>query len=552
MTHDAERCQRCRQLIRAGATFCTACGAPLNNRAARSIRNVNHGQQARVEGVTAHRPSIPGNIPIVPAQPGHNSGHGNGGLGRGGEAGMAARLEVVPAAAGKRLGAAVLDWLPAFAVLAISFTIGFAGVTRTLSGGFIIYDTSSVVLWGGIGSALALLYALVLMAIEGRTGNTLGNRLMGIRSADKDGYAPGGGPVFLRGIITGAGIIVAILAAIVLVALKAFDIALWIVAPLFLLGSAWAVIVVLSNSWDKNGNLRGWHDAAAKTLVFDIKAGRNPVTTGGIQGPYSFAPLDLPPVQQVPSPVAGAAPVAPQVINAQQLNLQGSQDSGAPTPGGAALDPNKWQAPATPQPWSAPSAGQAPHPDQAPLQGQTSPPVQATLQGQQPPVQLPPVQLPVQVHQPAAPAPRSQEQAPAPVSQPYAAVGHPDDDHERTQLRGAQPPAPLAVLRIRLDDGRDFELHRTVLIGRNPAAHSGEQVEQILAVQDPGRSISKTHLHLLSDRDGIWVTDRNSTNGSAITTPDGIRTPLQAGQPAYVSPGSTVHFGDRTFHLGQA
>lgn len=551
MTHDAERCQRCQQLIRSGATFCTACGAPLNNRAARSIRNVNHGQQAGVEGMTAHRPSIPGNIPIVPAQSGHNSGHGNGGLGRGGEAGMAARLEVVPAAAGKRLGAAVLDWLPAFAVLAVTFTVGFAGVTRTLSGGFIIYDTSSVVLWGGIGSALALLYALVMVAIEGRTGNTLGNRLMGIRSADKDGYAPGGGPVFVRGIFTGAGIILATLAAIVLVALKAFDIALWILAPLFLLGSAWAVVVVLSNSWDKNGNLRGWHDTAAKTLVFDIKAGRNPVTTGGIQGPYSFAPLDLPPVQQVPSPVAGAAPAAPQVINAQQLNLQGSQPSGSPASGGAALDPNKWQAPATLQPSSAPAAGQAPHPVQAPLQGQPSPPVQL------PPVQLPPVHLPVEVHQPAAPAPMSQEQAPAPVSQPYpaqpySAVGHPDDDHERTQLRGAQPPAPLAVLRIRLDDGRDFELDRTVLIGRNPAAHSGEQVAQMLAIQDPGRSISKTHLHLLSDRDGIWVTDRNSTNGSAVTTPDGIRTPLQAGQPAYVRPGSTVHFGDRTFHLGQA
>jgi uncharacterized RDD family membrane protein YckC len=459
---------------------------------------------------------------------------------------MAARLEVVPAAAGKRLGAAVLDWLPAFAVLAISFTIGFAGVTRTLSGGFIIYDTSSVVLLGGIGSALALVYALVLMGIEGRSGNTLGNQIMGIRSADKDGYAPGAGPVFLRGIITGAGIILAMLAAIVLVALKAFDIALWIVAPLLLLGSAWAVIVVLSNIWDKNGKLRGWHDAAAKTLVFDIKAGRNPVVTGGIQGPYSFAPLDLPPVQQVPSPVAGATPAALQVINAQQLNLQGSQTSEAPAPGGAALDPNKWQAPATSQPWSSPTAGQAPAAGQASPRTQASGPVQAPS-----PVQLPAqVQPPAYVHQPAAPAPTEQAQTTAP--QTYSAVGHPDDDLERTQLRGAQPPAPLAVLRIRLDDGRDFELDRTVLIGRNPAAHSGEQVTQILAIQDPGRSISKTHLHLLSDRDGIWVTDRNSTNGSAVTTPDGIRTPLQAGQPAYVRPGSTVHFGDRTFHLGQA
>ncbi|MGX9901808.1 RDD family protein [Arthrobacter sp. SA17] len=448
---------------------------------------------------------------------------------------MAARLEVVPAAAGKRLGAAVLDWLPAFAVLAISFTVGFAGVTRTLSGGFIIYDTSTVVLLGGIGSALALVYALVLMGIEGRTGNTLGNQIMGIRSADKDGYAPGAGPVFVRGIITGAGIILGILAAIVLVALKAFDIALWIVAPLFLLGSAWAVIVVVSNTWDKNSNLRGWHDAAAKTLVFDIKVGRNPVTTGGIQGPYSFAPLDLPPVQQVPSPVAGAAPAAPQVINAQQLNLQGNQASEAPVPGGAALDPNKWQAPATPQPWPAQAAAQASLPVQLPAQAPVQLPAQA-------PVQLPAQVQPAPVHNPPAQAPAPLAQAPAP--QHYSAAGHPDDDHDRTQLKGgAQLPAPLAVLRIRLDDGRDFELDRTVLIGRNPAAHSGEQVTQMLAIQDPGRSISKTHLHLLSDRDGIWVTDRNSTNGSAVTTPDGVRTPCRQASrhtSAQVPPSTSV------------
>ena len=86
-----------------------------------------------------------------------------------------------------------------------------------------------------------------------------------------------------------------------------FDVALLVLGPLLLLGAAWAVLVVLSSAWDRNGQLRGWHDTAAKTLVFDVKAGRNPVTTGGIQGPYSFAPLDLPPVQQVASPLAAAA-----------------------------------------------------------------------------------------------------------------------------------------------------------------------------------------------------------------------------------------------------
>jgi hypothetical protein len=42
------------------------------------------------------------------------------------------------------------------------------------------------------------------------------------------------------------------------------------------------------------------------------------------------------------------------------------------------------------------------------------------------------------------------------------------------------------------------------------------------------------------------------SNGSAVTTPDGVQTRLLPVQEVFVRPGSTVHFGDRTFHLGQA
>lgn len=392
---------------------------------------------------------------------------------------MAANLGLVPATAGKRLGAAVLDWLAPVAVLVVTFAIGFAGITRTQSGGFIIYDTSSLVLFGGIGTGLTLVYVVVLAGMEGRSGATIGNRAMGIRSADKDGYAPGTGGVFLRGLVTGAGIILALLAAVLIVIFKWFDIALFILGPLVLIGGGWAVLVVVSNTWDANGRLRGWHDAAAKTLVFDVNAGRNPITSGGIQGPYSFAPLDLPPVQPVASPVAQQA--APQPYAA------------APT-------------------YAPPSF---------------SPPAASSF------------------HPPAPAA--------VTLPDPSAGAAHPDDDLDRTQMRGgAAFSAPVAVLRIKLDDGRDFQLDRNVLVGRNPVGQPGEQQAQLLAVTDAGRSISKTHLHLLTDGAGIWVTDRNSTNGSAVTTPDGRRTPLQPGVPAFVSPGSTVHFGDRSFHLGQA
>ena len=371
---------------------------------------------------------------------------------------MATNLQLVPATAGKRLGAAVIDWLPPFAVLVVTFTLGFAGITRTRSGSFITYDTGSLVLFGSIGLGLTTAYMFVVMGWEARTGKTPGNLLMGIRSADNDGYAPGAGAVFLRGLVTGAGILLAVLAAILVAVFQWFTAGFFILGALLLAGTAWAVLVVVSNTWDRNGRVRGWHDAAAKTLAFDVKAGRDPIATGGIQGPYTFAPLDLPPVQQVLSPVPGAA--TPKAVDAQ------------------------------------------------------------------------------------------------PSVNPERAVFHPshaDDEVERTQVRpGSGDPAPVAVLRIRLDDGRDFRLDRSVLVGRNPVGQPGEQNAQLLSVDDPGRSISKTHLHLLTDGAGIWVTDRHSTNGSAVTTPDGHRTALAPGVPSFVTPGSSVHFGDRTFYLGQA
>jgi uncharacterized RDD family membrane protein YckC len=382
---------------------------------------------------------------------------------------MSGTLTLVPAAPGKRLGAAVLDWLAPVAILTVLMSFGFAGITSTRSAGLIIYDTSLLALLSGIGAGLVLAYAFAVAGVEGRSGNTIGNQLMGMRSADKDGFAPGLGAVFLRGIVTGAGILLAVLAAVLLVVLRWFDAALLILGPLLLLGTSWAVVVVLSNAWDRNGRLRGWHDRAARTLAFDVVSGRNPVATGGIEGPYRFAPLDLPPVQQVASPVAARTTVASTIPVAS-----------SPT--------------AEPAPPAGPDA--------------TVPPVN---------------------------------------------VVHPDDAMDRTQVRaGARQEAPEAVLRIRLDDGRDFRLERSVLIGRNPAPAAGESQAQLLPVPDPGRTISKTHLHLLTDGTGVWITDRHSTNGSAVTTPDGMRTALQPGVPAFVSPGTTVHFGDRTFNVGQA
>ena len=113
MTAHGEQCVRCRQLVRPGAAYCTHCGAPLNNRGARIDRNLSQQASAMKPGRIAVTSAQPGSQVLPPAwgrleieegpeqyQPDH-----------GGRTGMITKLDLVPASAGKRLGAAVLDWL---------------------------------------------------------------------------------------------------------------------------------------------------------------------------------------------------------------------------------------------------------------------------------------------------------------------------------------------------------------------------------------------------------------------------------------------------------
>ncbi|ABM09951.1 RDD family protein [Paenarthrobacter aurescens] len=534
MSNETELCPACRHGVRPGATFCTQCGSPLNNRGARKEGNINHAQKAALEFANRQGSPDPGSISVVSA-PASPMQHGTKSMpdrmpGPGGGTTMTTKLELAPASAGKRLGAAVLDWLGPVAVLATTFAIGIAGITQTRRNGFIVYDTGLLVLLGSIGLGVTVIYTFVLLGIEAKSGNTVGNQLMGIRSADSDGYAPGAGVVFVRGILTGGLLVLGFIVAVILSALGAIGLVLWIALPLMFLGVVWAVLVVISNAWDNNGKVRGWHDKAAKSLVFDVNSGRNPVTTGGIQGPYSFAPMDLPPVQPVASPVPSGPAPGPR-LNAQAAPAPATAAHATPVAPAVqpSHDPNQWRPPTAP---FTPATPNAANPNAA------SPAVPAP-------------------HTPAPHIPAAQNGSPAPHSvtvapqQPTAAAAHPDDDVERTQMRPGAARAQ-AVLRIRIDDGQDIQLGGSVLLGRNPAPQPGESVEQLLPVSDPGRSISKTHLHLRVDGDGVWVTDRNSTNGSAVTTPDGIQTRLHPGEASFVRPGSTVHFGDRSFHLGQA
>lgn len=402
---------------------------------------------------------------------------------------MAKVMNLVNASAGKRLGAWLLDSVP---VLIVTIIFGAVLAPRLaqvavapevigqMMGSYVVY------------TLICAAYGVFLWWWEATSGKTVGNVLLGLRTANEDGFAPGWGKTIIRRLLIGVANVVPV------------------IGP---------VLMVVSNLWDANHQRQGWHDKIARTLVMDVRAGRDPLTTGGLFGPESFAPGYLPNAPAYPGGSQDADAGFTGVINS-------IPDPNAQTPAPQAQPAQPVQPAQPAQPHAAPQAAPATPPrDQPEVPAAPTAPAQA------------------QPSQPAAPELMAQD----PVVQDEEPF-HPDDDVEHTQFREA------ATVRARLvfDDGQMHVLDESLLIGRNPSAADGENIVDTLSMADIGRSMSKTHLLVQASTSGIWVTDRNSTNGSSITDAGGNRRELTAGQPMQASMGETVYMGDRYFKVERA
>lgn len=392
-----------------------------------------------------------------------------------------AQLDLHSASAAKRLAAKLVDGIPPALLTGIAALIAMPLIGyEQVSASSAVVDLSMFLIVTGAGSLLALVYWILLWGWEAKTGKTTGNLIFGIRTTNEEGLAPGWLAVFLRNLIIGLSGIVPVLGF---------------------------VLVMISNLFDPSGKRQGWYDKAARTFVFDVRHGRDPLTTGGVGGPASFAP-------QVPAPAL--QPIASPVV----------------APAGATNSSGH----VTMRPGTAPSAQEAgPSGEENAERGPAPSRFQPTDFAPEPAVSLPE----------KVPTGRT-----APL--PDLAPTHPDDDAGETVVSRRSPAVPVSKgIRIRLDDGRNLLLQSVALIGRNPAAGHTETA-QLIPVEDEGRSVSKTHLHLRVEDGRLWVTDRYSTNGSAVTGVDGNRTALPGGQAYWVDAGSTVHFGDRSFRVERA
>lgn len=155
---------------------------------------------------------------------------------------------------------------------------------------------------------------------------------------------------------------------------------------------------------------------------------------------------------------------------------------------------------------------------------------------------------------PAWDAPLLAVEAPAVVDAPAAAgerapaATPPARASEEPLLTGGVGRAQLLVV---FDTGQreQIDLPAAVNFGRAPVAT--EPGDVLVAVDDPDRLISKTHLRLEHDGETAWVVDTGSTNGSELIDDDGAVHPLPPGARTLLEDGTRVRLSERVFTLSR-
>lgn len=102
---------------------------------------------------------------------------------------------------------------------------------------------------------------------------------------------------------------------------------------------------------------------------------------------------------------------------------------------------------------------------------------------------------------------------------------------------------------LRLDDGTRIDLATTVVFGREPTLPPDLGAATPRSVTDPTMRLSKTHVAIGVDAQGVWVLDLYSTNGVRVARPDTAVAVVQPGQSTPVPVGSRVEFGGRSLEV---
>jgi len=262
-------------------------------------------------------------------------------------------------------------------------------------------------------------------------------------------------------------------------------------------------VVVASSAWDSSGRGQGWHDKAGRTVTVALPAGKR-TTSRRLQNRRVAA---TPQPQPVAAPVAEAEPAALSTpLTPAGFVSAAAVDAASVVP--ASVVP-------TPAPAVAAEAAQ-----RAQAIEYVTPTVISTR----------------------------------------AVIEEVDDDSFSDSGRLPPAAAPLDVaetptidripaMLFAFDTGQQVQVTNpgTGVIGRNPRVFT--EGDQLIAVEDPAKSVSKSHLLFQISGASMQVLDHGSTNGSEIFDDEGESIPVVANQWTAVPPGSRIRVGQRVFTI---
>lgn len=120
-----------------------------------------------------------------------------------------------------------------------------------------------------------------------------------------------------------------------------------------------------------------------------------------------------------------------------------------------------------------------------------------------------------------------------------------DEDTEATRIVGQNPTRVPFVLHF--STGERVDVHGTGLLGRFPRPLPTERFDALVTIVDPGKSVSKTHLEFGREGTDLWVSDRNSGNGTVVRHIDGSIRECEPGRRYRVERGARVDIGEQFF-----
>ena len=298
---------------------------------------------------------------------------------------------------------------------------------------------------------------------------------------------------------------------------------------------------------------QGWHDLAVTSVMIKERLLAPPVeparaVAGAQQGPPTEARGTSQP--QPSSARAGAPPsytpgegYAPAGGSAPPSPGMAPAGSGAPyapavPPSGpaASYGSSAYAAPPMSAPSGPPSHGSSPYGSSPYGSSPPSPPSSGGISSSGQPVE--PISL-VSQGSPSGASPVSEEM-PAFASSP----GDPAD--QTANGSASRYDQDWSIL---LDDGRRIAVEGLVLLGRNPQPKAGEEDAQLIKIADETRTVSKSHLAVGVDAGGIYIVDRGSTNGSTVSTTNGMSSRCRAGEMVRVGDGAIVSIGDHWLEI---